>query len=267
MPPAGLNFGGTVATHYTLTDLGPAAGQPWRVPVSVNNSGVVVVMEAQGPLGSLPCPPTICAGAIPQGYVFKNGTLTHLPPLTADDETIGSDVNNAGAIVGGSTSATTPETAVMWMPDLTIVNLGLGVASPGSNAEAEAISDSGKIAGLSFNATSTFPTFFDGKGGASDPCGSSVQGYFRRGVTDSGIGVGDELLAAGGTAAMTCPPFTAVLTPSNPAFLNFGFDINNSGTVVGRLSPGPTVKIFHPLCSSTALRGIWEVCFPATAMP
>jgi probable HAF family extracellular repeat protein len=241
--PAGANFGSAIAAHYTLTDLGPNAGQPWITPTRVNNSGVVVMNSSASPLGSLPC--TTCGNTPPQGLVFQNGTVRALPPLAGDTESIGTDVNNAGDIVGGSTSATTPETAVMWKPDLSIVTLGTGIAAPDSSAEAEAISDSGIIAGYSFNATSIFPTFFDGKGGATDPCGSGVQGYFRSGVNDAGVAVGDELLSAGGTAAMICPPFTAIATPSDPSWLNFGFDINNAGVAVGRLTVGSR-PVFHP---------------------
>lgn len=243
--PATANSGTTVAAHYTLTDLGPGAGNPWLLPRAVNNSGTVVILSSASPLGSLPCP--ICTTP-PQGYVFQHGSLHLLPPLPGNTETLADDINNAGTIVGGSSSPspTVPETAVMWKPDLSVVSLGLGIATPNSNAEASAISDNGNIAGSSFNATTILPTIFDGKGGATDPCGSGVQGYFRAGINDAGVAAGDELLSAGGTAVMTCPPFTTVVTPSNPAWLDFGFDINDAGTVVGRLSPGPSIAIFHP---------------------
>jgi probable HAF family extracellular repeat protein len=225
----------------------------------------VVLAYGIGPLGSLPCPTSICGASPPQAYIFKNGTFTKLPPLSGDVSAYANDLNNAGQIVGGSYSAGGTETAVTWMPDLSVVNLGIGIASPGSNAEADVISDGGKIGGVSYNATSTFPTFFDGKGGASNPCGATVQGYFRNGINDSGVAVGDEILSAGGTAAMTCPPFTVVATPSNPAFLNFGFDINNAGTVVGRLSPGPTKSIFHPFMSQHGVTTDLGTLFPGDA--
>ncbi|HKU67023.1 MAG TPA: hypothetical protein VJP85_04525 [Candidatus Baltobacteraceae bacterium] len=268
-PPASVGgpaAGGALATNipkgYTLTDLGPAAGSPWLVPSAVNDHGVVVLNSSVSPLGSLPCP---ACTAPPQGWVYSNGTLRQLPPLGSDLESIADDVNNAGVISGGSAGAT-GETAVLWSPNLSVENLGSGVASPGSNAEAAAISESGKIAGFSYNATTIVPTFFDGKGGASDPCGSSVQGYFRTGaINDAGTAAGDEFLSAGGTAAMTCPPFTTVVTPSNQQWLDFGFGINDSGTVVGRLSPGPSIANFHAFMSRNGATTDLGTLFPSNS--
>ncbi len=243
-PVPALNAGSALAKSYTVVDLGPAPGSPWFVPVSVNDSGSVALNSSASPLSSLPCP--VCT--VPsQAWVYQGGKLQQLPPLPGNTETFVGSINNHGDMVGGSTGAGLPETAVLWKSDLSIVNLGTGIATPGSSAEADGISDSGLIDGVSYNATQTLPTFFDGKGGAVDPCGSGVQGYFRNnGINDAGVGVGDELLSAGGTAVMTCPPFAAIETPSNPAWLNFGFGINDSGTVVGRLSVGPAKKNFHP---------------------
>lgn len=260
--PAGANFGTTLATHYTVIDLGPGAGSPWLTPQRVNNDGVVV-LDIGSPLSSLPC--ANCGGAFPQGFVFKNGALQQLPALPGSSQAYGSDVNNAGDIVGGSFNASGAETAVLWKPDLSIVNLGTGIASLNGSAEADAISDSGKIAGASYNASAVLPTFFDGKGGATDPCGSSVQGYFRAGVNDAGVAAGDELLSAGGTAAMTCPPFAAVATPSDPSWLDFGFDINNAGVVVGRMTVGPTPAVFHPFMYQNGKLTDLGTLFPNTA--
>jgi probable HAF family extracellular repeat protein len=230
--------------HFRLTDLGPPNGKPWIDPVAVNNNGAVVGNTGVGPLSSLPCPPKICT-APPQGFVFRDGHLHQLRPLPGGVESFAADINDNGVIAGGSVNANGVESAVLWNPDGSMVNLGTGIATPGSNAEADSISNTGVIAGVSYSTTAALPTIFDGKGGATDPCGSRVQGYFRA-VNDAGIGAGDELLSGGGTAAMTCPPFKAVERPSNSSWLDFGFDINDSGTVVGRFSPGPSFAIFHP---------------------
>jgi probable HAF family extracellular repeat protein len=253
-PPQSSGNGGTptlggqqpaaaIPKSYTLVDLGPANGQPWRTPAAVNNSGEVVG-NIGSPLSSLPCPP--CVGAVPHGWIYKNGMVTQLQGGVA---TFARDLNNTGSIVGGLVHSSGTESAVLWKPDGTIVSLGTGIASPGSNAEAQGISDSGLVGGYSYNASEVLPTIFNGSGGASDPCGSGVLGYFRK-INAAGVGVGDELLSAGGTAVMTCPPFAAIETPSNQSWLNFGFDINNAGTVVGRLSVGPTIAVFHPFMYS-----------------
>ena len=234
---------GALAKAYTLTDLGTGLdGSPWLVPLAVNAQGTVVGNSSVGPLSSLPCPASLCASSTPQGWVYQGGELRQLPALGDDFESYAADVNDAGVIAGGSIGAV--ETAVLWNPDGSMVNLGTGIANPGSSAEADSISNSGRIAGVSYNASETIATFFDGKGGASDPCGTNVQGYFRA-VNDAGKGSGDEILAAGGTAAMTCAPFAALVTPADPALLDFGFDINDEGTVVGRMTLGPDNARFH----------------------
>lgn len=243
-PTTNTTGGSTIPKLYTLTDLGTeVARSPGLVPSALNNNGVVVGEASVGILGSLP---SCTACGPPVGWVFKNGTTQPLPVPTPGAVTFADDINNAGVIAGGYATATT-EFASLWNPDGTVVNLGTGIAPTHTAAEATVIANNGTIGGLSYDFTtggSNVPTFFDGTGGATNPCGSSIQGYFRD-INDKGVGVGDEILSAGGTAAMTCPPFAAVETPSDPSFLNFGFDINNAGDVVGRLTLSTKI-IFHP---------------------
>jgi probable HAF family extracellular repeat protein len=73
-----------------------------------------------------------------------------------------------------------------------------------------------------------------------------VLGELRK-VNDAGIAIGDEFSStASGSSAITCPPLQVIASSSDPSFINFGFDINDSGDTVGRLGVGPTVAIFHP---------------------
>jgi len=228
---------------YVLTDLGTGLpGSPGLVPAAINNQGTVVGEASVGALGSLPtCSPETCGP--PEGWIFENGTLRQLPPLDSDSFTFADDINNEGVVSGGS-AGNIIEEAVLWKPNGTIRNLGTGLADSDSSAEAFAISNSGKIVGVSYDATNTIPTTFNGSGGASLLCGN-VQGYPSN-INDAGFTAGLLYLPQGGTAAMTCPPFGVIEAPPNPTFADFAVDLNNRNQIVGRITIGPSFGNFHP---------------------
>lgn len=238
--------GGNISGSYTLTDLGTGLpGAAWLVPSAINNSGEVVGNASIGILSSLPCPAT-CA-PVPAGWVYKNGHLTALKPLGTDTIAIADDINNAGVISGGSGTASTEE-AVLWEPSGTIVNLGTGIAGPGSQAEATSISNSNNIVGVSTVGGPYIPTQFDGKGGASNPCGSAAPAGILNAVNDSGESVG-VAPSPNGKAAISCNPFNVIATPpptTDKPGIDFAQDINDSGQIVGRLTIGPSFGNFHP---------------------
>lgn len=250
---AAIANGGGIAATYTLTDLGAGIpGSPGLAVTDLNIWGEVALEASSSPLGSLPScglPNQLPCGP-PVALVYRGSSLHVLPPLRKGQTTFANAINNDGVIGGGSADSVT-EYATLWKRDLSAVNFGPGITPPNSGAEIDALDNEGRVYGDSFNATVDIPIVFDSDndGKPFAPCGSGVLGYFRS-SNSTGIGVGDELLAAGGTAAMTCPPFRVIASPPNPKWLNFGFGIDNRGEVVGRLSVGPTIKIFHPFVYS-----------------
>jgi probable HAF family extracellular repeat protein len=243
-PSRPVNVSGSIPKSYVLTDIGAELpGSPGLVPSGVNDKGTVVGEASVGVLGSLPsCSPSTCGP--PQGWIFKNGTLSQLPPLGTDYLTFADSINSAGYVSGGSAGNVTEE-AILWKPAGGTINLGTGILGSQSAAEAFSISNSGKIVGASANYTSEVPTAFDGKGGASAPCGATTQGLLNV-VNNAGLAVGDMILSQGGVDAITCPPLTIIESPPDPTFWDYGFAINDKGQSVGRLSVGPAFGNFHP---------------------
>jgi probable HAF family extracellular repeat protein len=238
------NAAGAIPKQYVLTDLGTELpGSPGLVPSVINDKGTVVGEASTGILGSLPsCAPSSCGP--PEGWTFQNGTLSQLPALGTDFLTFADYVNNEGVISGGSAGNVTEE-AVLWQRGGSITNLGTGLLGSGSSAEAVSISNSHKIVGLSYDATDEIPTAFHINGSTSAPCGSTTEGVLET-VNNAGLGVGINYLPQGGAIAMTCPPYTAIETPSDPTFSDWGFGINDKGQAVGRLTVGPAYGNFHP---------------------
>ena len=241
--------GAGVAREYTLTDLGTGVpGSPGLAVAGINIRGEVVLNASSGQLSSLPScglPNQLPCGP-PVALIYRDGTLHVLPPLEKSQTAFVSTINEAGLTGGYSASAVT-DYAVVWKRDLSAVNFGTGITPPNSGAEVDVLDNHGRVYGDSFNATVDIPILFDSDNDSKPiaPCGSGVMGYYR-GANNVGVGVGDEILAAGGDAAMTCPPFRVIVSPPNPKWRNFGFAINDRGEVSGRLSVGPTIKTFHP---------------------
>lgn len=235
---------GSIPKSYDLTDIGSGLpGSPGLVPAGLNDKGTVVGSASVGVLPSFPsCSPSTCGP--PEGWIFQNGTLTELPPLGSDFVTVGDSINNAGYASGGSAGDVTEE-AVLWSPNGSIINLGTGILGSQSSAEAISISNSRNIVGASYNYYNEVPTAFDGKGGASAPCGPNTQGQLQK-VNDSGVATGVMFLYQGGGAAITCPPLTVIGSPPKPTFYDYGWGINNRGQGVGRLSIGAHFGDFHP---------------------
>ncbi len=234
----------SIPTSYVLTDIGARLpGSPGLVPSGLNDEGTVVGTASIGVLGSLPsCSPSKCGP--PEGWIFKNGTLSKLPPLGSDTLTFADSANNAGYISGGSGTDTTEE-AVLWKPGGGIINLGTGILGSQSQAEATSISNSGRIVGVSYTYTSEVPTAWDHKGGAWAPCGRTTQGILNV-VNNAGLAVGYMALSQGGYDAITCHPLTVIESPPDPTFADWGFAINDNDQSVGRLSIGPAFGNFHP---------------------
>jgi len=241
--------GAGIAREYTLTDLGTGVpGSPGFSVNGLNIRGEVLLNASAGQLGSLPScglPNQLPCGP-PVALIYRDGTLHVLPPLEKKQTAFVDAINDEG-ITGGYSTDSVTQSAVLWKRDLSIVNFGTGITPPDSGAEIDAINNHGEVFGDSFNATTDIPIIFDSDNDNKPiaPCGSGVMGYFNV-ANDEGVGVGTEILSAGGTAAMTCPPFKVIASPPNPKWINFGFSINNRGEVVGRLSVGPTIKNFHP---------------------
>ncbi|MBV8638377.1 MAG: hypothetical protein JO322_09845 [Candidatus Eremiobacteraeota bacterium] len=244
-----ITQGTAVGHEYQLTDLGTGVpGSPGLQVAGLNDEGQVVLNASRGQLSSLPScglPNQLPCGP-PVALIYRNGALHVLPPLGKGQTADVSAINDQGVTGGFSASAVT-QYAVVWKSDLSAVNFGTGITPPNSGAEVDALDNHGTVYGDSFNANVDIPIIFDSDndGKPIAPCGSSVLGYYRS-ANNVGVGVGDELLSAGGTAVMTCPPFRVVVAPPNPNWLNFGFGINDRGDIAGRLSVGPTKKSFHP---------------------
>ena len=151
--------GWAIPKHYALTDLGAGLpGSPGLVPSSINDQGVVVGTASIGVLGSLPsCSPSACGP--PEGWVFKDGTLSQLPARGSDSYTFADYINDAGTISGGS-AGNVAEEAVLWHKNGGITDLGTGILGSQSSAEASSISNDGKIVGLSYDSTDKDPNRF-----------------------------------------------------------------------------------------------------------
>ena len=65
-------------------------------------------------------------------------------------------------------------------------------------------------------------------------------------MNDHGRAIGNMFLYQGGVDAITCSPLTVIESPPDPTFWDYGFDINDKGQAVGRLSPGPNFGNFYP---------------------
>jgi probable HAF family extracellular repeat protein len=228
--------------HYSLIDLGTGLpNAPGLVPFEVNDNGVVVGMASYGIVGALSSCAPKCGTA--QGWIYKHGTLSQLPTLSGDVQSIVDAVNDQGVASGGSAGVI--ETAVLWEPSGSIVKLGTGLGGPGGSAEAIGISDAGRIVGISVDATGIeIPTQFYENAPATAPCGAGQQGFFWA-VNNAGLAVGDGTLTAGGVAAISCAPFTVIETPPQAGEFDFAFDVNDAGQVVGRISMGPVNSDFH----------------------
>jgi probable HAF family extracellular repeat protein len=234
---------GSIPRFYTLTDIGSGLpGSPGLVPSGLNDEGTVVGTASANVIPSLPSCGSSCGP--PEAWIFRNGTLTELPPLGSDFVTVGDSINDVGYASGGSAGYVTEE-AVLWSPTGRIINLGTGILGSQSSAEAISISNTFNIAGASYNYYSEVPTAFDGKGGASAPCGSNTQGQLQK-VNDFGLATGVMFLYQGGGDSITCPPLTIVGSPPDPTFYDYGWSINDKAQSVGRLSVGPAFGNFHP---------------------
>jgi probable HAF family extracellular repeat protein len=245
LPSAPVNADWAIPKAYVLTDLGTGLpGSPGLVPTAINNQGVVVGDASINILGHLPsCSPSTCGP--PEGWMFKNGTLSEIPPLSGDSYSFADDVNSVGAVVGGSATNYT-EDAVLWGASGSPTNLGPGFLGSQSSAEATAINDSRKIVGYSYDATDEIPTGFHLDGKTTAPCGKSTEGAPYN-INNAGLLIGSSFNASGGSAAIECPPLTTIEAPppSNPTWVNGGFGINDRGQAVGRLAIGPGSE-FHP---------------------
>ena len=189
------------------------------------------------------CSPSTCGP--PEGWIFKNGTLSEIPPLSGDSYSFADDVNNAGMVVGGSAN-NYAEDAVLWSTDGKPTNSGPGFLGSQSSAEALAINDSRKIVGVSYDASDEIPTRFYLDGKTTAPCGKRTEGAPYN-INNAGVLIGTSFLDSGGAAAIECPPLVTIEGPpkTNPTWVNYGFDINDRGQAVGRLAIGPGAE-FHP---------------------
>lgn len=92
--------------------------------IEINDHGAVV-----GEVGNVLLPSSTDS----DGFVYLNGVMTALPPLTGDTEAIARGIDNSGEIVGVSTSAQGVSHAVMWL-DGTAQELALPQGATGSVA-------------------------------------------------------------------------------------------------------------------------------------
>ena len=269
VPSAPVNARGALPKTYVLTDLGTGIpGSPGLVPAAINNQGVVVGEASVGVLGFLPsCSSSSSSSSSslapcgpPEGWIFKNGSLSELPPLPGDSYTFADDVNGLGMVAGGSLTsyassssyANYLEKAVLWGTNGRPISLGTGFLGSQSSAEATAISDLFNIAGISYDIFTgdEIPTRFDLHGGTTAPCGMSTEGA-PSAINNAGLLIGTMLIptsssSSQGEAAIECPPLVTIETPSNLTWDDYGFDINDKGQAVGRLTFGPSPKNFHP---------------------
>jgi probable HAF family extracellular repeat protein len=240
-----VKAGGAIPKAYVLTDLGTGLpGSPGLVPAAINNHGVVVGEASALILGQLSsCSPSTCGP--PEGWIFRAGALSEIPPLSGDSYSAADDVNSAGMVVGGSATNYT-EDAVLWGTDGSPTNLGPGLLGSQSSAEATAINDSTKIVGVSYDSTDEIPTGFHLDGKTTAPCGKSTEGA-PSAINNAGLLIGTSFLGSGGAAAIECPPLVTIEAPppSNPSWVNYGLGINDRGQAVGRLAIGPGAE-FHP---------------------
>jgi uncharacterized membrane protein len=88
-----------------------------------------------------------CGTLCYRAYRWTGGVATDLDPLPGDDQSFASDINNAGIIVGGSSSTAdlATRTAVRWLADGTVEPLG--TLLPGEGTRAHAINNPGHIVG------------------------------------------------------------------------------------------------------------------------
>jgi probable HAF family extracellular repeat protein len=269
VPGAPVKVESAIPKAYVLTDLGAGLpGSPGLVPAAINNQGVVVGEASVGVLGRLPsCSVSSSSSSSslplcgpPEGWIFKNGTLSELPPLPGDSYTFADDVNGVGMVAGGSltsyssssSSSNYLEKAVLWGINGRPIDLGTGFLGSQSNAEATAISDLFKIVGYSYDIFTgdEIPTGFDLLGGTTAPCGRSTEAV-PSAINNAGLLIGTMLIPTSsssnqGEAAIECPPLVTIETPSNPTWDDYGFGINDRGQAVGRLTIGPGLKNFHP---------------------
>ena len=245
VPGAPVNAEWAIPKAYVLTDLGTGLpGSPGLVPAAINNQGEVVGEASANILGQLPsCSPSTCGPL--EGWIFKKGALSEIPPLPGDAYSIADDVNSAGMVVGGSATSDT-EDAVLWGTDGSPTNLGPGFLGSQSSAEATAINDRRKIVGYSYDASDTIPTGFHLDGKTTAPCGTSTEAA-PSAINNAGLLIGTSFLDSGGDAAIECPPLVTIEAPppSNPTWVNYGLGINDRGQAVGRLAIGPGPE-FHP---------------------